>query len=178
MFSSKKPSHVALFDYEATKIEEIDLKKGDLLKVIKSVNQDWALAHNVLSNLRGNVPVNYIAKVDTLDAEELVEIFFRKYRSLIKLCYRYYFKDMSRREAIEMLQSPIGYELGKFLVRTPETSKNHEFSLSFLKDNSKTGKLAVKHIKIHKNKKGQFHINKDNFFPTVQELIQYYQKSE
>lgn len=65
----QKKEHIALFDYEATKVDEIDLTKNDIIKVLKIHNSDWSYVENVTSKKTGLVPNQYIAKIGSLDAE-------------------------------------------------------------------------------------------------------------
>jgi hypothetical protein len=64
MFCGSKKSHLAIFDYEATKIDEISFSKGDLFRVIAKVNDDWWKVHNLTEGFKGLVPNTYIGSIE------------------------------------------------------------------------------------------------------------------
>lgn len=63
---------VALYDYSARTEEDLGFNAGDMLEVIDKSPGDWwyALAvSGVSANKRGYIPANYVAPVESIDAE-------------------------------------------------------------------------------------------------------------
>ena len=62
---------VALFDYDARTSEDLTFKKGDYLEVKpENTAYDWCQAKSRSSQQEGYIPSNYVAEVNTLEAEE------------------------------------------------------------------------------------------------------------
>ena len=62
---------VALFDYDARTSEDLTFKKGDYLEVKpENTAYDWWQAKSRSSQQEGYIPSNYVAEVNTLEAEE------------------------------------------------------------------------------------------------------------
>ena len=62
---------VALFDYDARTSEDLTFKKGDYLEVKpENTAYDWWQAKSRSTQQEGYFPSNYVAEVNTLEAEE------------------------------------------------------------------------------------------------------------
>uniref|UniRef100_A0A8U8BPY4 Tyrosine-protein kinase n=1 Tax=Geospiza parvula TaxID=87175 RepID=A0A8U8BPY4_GEOPR len=87
------------------------------------------------------------------------------------LCCRWFFKDVSRKDAERQLLGP-GNMIGSFMIRDSETTKG-SYSLS-VRDGDELRGGAVKHYKIRTLDSGGFYISPRNNFNTLQELVQHY----
>lgn len=64
--------YVALYDYSARTEEDLSFNAGDTLEALDKSNRDWwyALAvSGVSANKEGYIPANYVAPVESIDAE-------------------------------------------------------------------------------------------------------------
>ncbi|KAK5600574.1 hypothetical protein CRENBAI_014807 [Crenichthys baileyi] len=107
--------YIALFDYSARTVDDLNFKTGDILEVLDSNAGEWWLARaitGISANNRGYIPANYVAIVESLYAEP------------------WYFPDMKRMDAEKVLLAE-GNRQGSFLVRNSESLKG-ELSLSVL----------------------------------------------
>lgn len=69
--SAVKPVYVALYDYDARTEEDLSFKKGEVLEVYpEDLRNDWWRARSRDTGGEGFIPSNYVAEVQTLDAEE------------------------------------------------------------------------------------------------------------
>ncbi|XP_024275661.1 tyrosine-protein kinase FRK isoform X2 [Oncorhynchus tshawytscha] len=100
----------------------------------------------------GYIPANYVAPVESLDAEP------------------WYFADTKRLDAEKLLLSE-GNQHGAFLIRHCESQKG-ELSLSVL-DRDK-----VKHYKLRKVDTGGYYVSRSRTFLTLRELVEHYSKLE
>ena len=64
------PLYVAKYDCFLKVDKCLNFKKGDLLYMLDRVEKDWWFAKSKLSGEEGYIPNNYVAEVNTLDAEE------------------------------------------------------------------------------------------------------------
>ena len=67
--------YIARYDFEPLEESQLQLNKGDLLYIETAVSADakefsWWLACSKNTGKVGYVPNNYVAKIDTLKAEE------------------------------------------------------------------------------------------------------------
>jgi hypothetical protein len=62
--------HIALYDYTARAEDDLTFKKGDHLRVLNQSDGDWWQAQLVSSGRKGFIPSNYVAKVQSIQAEE------------------------------------------------------------------------------------------------------------
>lgn len=148
--SAVKPVYVALYDYDARTEEDLSFKKGEVLEVYpEDLRNDWWRARSRDTGGEGFIPSNYVAEVQTLDAED------------------WYFGGIKRPEAEKLLKTPPN-EHGAFLVRD---SDKGGYALS-MKDGD-----MVKHYKIRTTDTGNFFIAHNNPFTTLSDLIQYYTKT-
>ena len=64
-------TYIGLYDYDARTAEDLSFRKGDKLRIINQQDGDWWQAQNALGQV-GYIPSNYVAKVQSIQAEELV----------------------------------------------------------------------------------------------------------
>lgn len=63
---------VALYDYAARAADDLSFKKGEHLRVLNQSDGDWWQAEHVVTMKKGFIPSNYVAKVQSIQAEEFV----------------------------------------------------------------------------------------------------------
>ncbi|XP_063810760.1 tyrosine-protein kinase Fgr isoform X2 [Pseudophryne corroboree] len=146
---------IALYDYEARTEDDLSFVKGDKLHIINNFEGDWWEARSLRSGATGYVPSNYVAPVNSIQAEE------------------WYFGKLGRKDADRQLMGE-GNMPGSFLIRESETTKG-AFSLS-IRDWDHTKGDHVKHYKVRKIDNGGFYITTRAQFDTVQELVQHYKE--
>ena len=61
---------VGKYDYDSRTDGNLSFKKGDLLYIISTDDEDWWFAQSVATDKEGYIPSNYVAKWGSLDAEE------------------------------------------------------------------------------------------------------------
>ena len=61
---------IALFDYEQRTSEDLSFSKGELLEVLNNLDGDWWQARSLESMKEGYIPSNYVARHQTIEAEE------------------------------------------------------------------------------------------------------------
>ncbi|KAK2883755.1 hypothetical protein QQF64_016518 [Cirrhinus molitorella] len=152
----EKPGYVyvALYDYTARTDNDLSFNAGDKLEPLRK-EEDWWYARaltGISANKEGYIPANYVAPIESLDAES------------------WYFPETKRLEAEKMLMSKENKN-GAFLIRNCE-SQAGELSLSVL-DNEK-----VKHYKIRKLDTGGYYVSRIRTFFTLRELVEHYSRSE
>ena len=62
--------YVALYDYNARAEDDLTFRKGDHLIVTNQSDGDWWQAQINGTSKRGFIPSNYVAKVQSIQAEE------------------------------------------------------------------------------------------------------------
>ncbi|KAK3880901.1 hypothetical protein Pcinc_014640 [Petrolisthes cinctipes] len=139
---------VGLFDYEARTENELSFKKNEYLKVLKQTNSDWWLVKSMITSLTGHVPLSFLAKLKSIEAEP------------------WYFGNMKRGECERHLLHTLN-DHGSFLVRDSESRKN-EYSLS-VRDMDK-----VTHYRIRPQDQGGVFITRRNPFPSLHALVAFY----
>ncbi|KAB1268851.1 Tyrosine-protein kinase Fgr [Camelus dromedarius] len=144
---------IALYDYEARTEDDLTFTKGEKFHILNNTEGDWWEARSLSSGQTGYIPSNYVAPVDSIQAEE------------------WYFGKIGRKDAERQLLSP-GNPRGAFLIRESETTKG-AYSLS-IRDWDQARGDHVKHYKIRKLDTGGFYITTRAQFDTVQELVQHY----
>ena len=66
-----KPLFIALYDYDARTSDDLSFNKGDILEVdIETLANDWWRALSRQNGREGYIPSNYVARYQTLEAEE------------------------------------------------------------------------------------------------------------
>lgn len=145
--------YIALFDYSARTEEDLNFHTGDLLEILDTSAGEWWIAKaitGISANKRGYIPANYVAPVESVNAEP------------------WYFPDTKRQDAEKLLLAE-GNQQGAFLVRNSESLKG-ELSLSVLHQG------RVKHYKLQKLDNGHYYVSKTKSFPTLKELVEYYSR--
>ncbi|KAL7872645.1 hypothetical protein SRHO_G00076280 [Serrasalmus rhombeus] len=149
------PVFVALFDYSARTAEDLSFHTGDTFQRLHDDDVDWWFVRalsGVSANKTGYIPCNYVAQVESLDAEP------------------WYFADTKRLDAEKLLLAD-GNQHGAFLIRHCE-SQAGELSLSVL-DQGK-----VKHYKIRRTDYSHYFVSRSHSFQTLKELVQHYSQQE
>ncbi|XP_056150991.1 tyrosine-protein kinase SRK2 [Lampris incognitus] len=151
----KTDVYIALYDYTARTEEDLSFSAGDKLEVLDKSAGDWWYA-KALTGLRvarrGYIPANYVAPVESIDAEP------------------WYFAETKRLDAEKLLLAE-GNQHGAFLIRNCESQKG-ELSLSVL--DSRT----VKHYKLRRTDSGHYYVSKTKPFETIKELVAHYSQQE
>lgn len=143
--------YIAQYDYNARTEEDLSFRTGDTLEALDKSAGDWWFAkalNGVSAPKKGYIPANYVAPVESIDAEP------------------WYFPDTKRLDAEKMLLAE-GNQHGAFLIRNCESQRG-ERSLSVLD----CGK--VKHYKLKKLENGHVFVSRARSFLTVQELVAHY----
>ncbi|XP_052328254.1 tyrosine-protein kinase Fgr isoform X1 [Oncorhynchus keta] len=144
---------IALYDYDARTEDDLSFQKGEKFHIINNTEGDWWEARSLDTGKSGYVPSNYVAPVDSIQAEE------------------WYFGKMGRKDAERQL---LGLEnpRGTFLIRESETTKG-AYSLSIRDWDDGKGD-HVKHYKIRKLDNGGYYITTRTQFDTVHQLVEHY----
>ncbi|XP_062415451.1 tyrosine-protein kinase SRK2 [Pungitius pungitius] len=143
--------YVAQYNYSARTEEDLSFHAGDTLEAIDKSHGDWWLAKaltGVFASRQGYIPANYVAPVESIDAEG------------------WYFPDTKRLDAEKMLLAE-GNRQGAFLIRNCE-SQQGERSLSVLDSG------RVKHYKVKKLANGHYFVSRNRSFATLKELVEHY----
>ncbi|XP_032877991.1 tyrosine-protein kinase Fyn [Amblyraja radiata] len=98
---------VALYDYDARTDDDLSFHKGEKFQILNNTEGDWWEARSLQTGGTGYIPSNYVAPVDSIQAEE------------------WYFGKLGRKEAERQLLS-ICNPRGTFLIRESETTKGKE----------------------------------------------------
>uniref|UniRef100_A0A663ETL8 Tyrosine-protein kinase n=1 Tax=Aquila chrysaetos chrysaetos TaxID=223781 RepID=A0A663ETL8_AQUCH len=61
---------IALYDYEARTEDDLTFQKGEKFHIINNTEGDWWEARSLSSGTTGYIPSNYVAPVDSIQAEE------------------------------------------------------------------------------------------------------------
>ncbi|XP_051880168.1 tyrosine-protein kinase Fyn isoform X2 [Pristis pectinata] len=147
---------VALYDYDARTDDDLSFHKGEKFQILNNTEGDWWEARSLQTGGTGYIPSNYVAPVDSIQAEE------------------WYFGKLGRKEAERQLLS-VCNPRGTFLIRESETTKG-AYSLS-IRDWDDTKGDHVKHYKIRKLDSGGYYITTRAQFETLQQLVQHYAES-
>lgn len=143
--------YVALYDYSARTEEDLSFNAGDTLEAQSKDAGEWWFAKaltGISANKKGYIPANYVAPVESIDAEP------------------WYFPETKRLDAEKMLLAESNQQ-GAFLIRNCESQKG-ELSLSVL-DNGR-----VKHYKVKRLENAQYFVSRTKAFDTLKELVEYY----
>ncbi|KAM8840286.1 tyrosine-protein kinase Fgr isoform 2-T2 [Spinachia spinachia] len=144
---------IALYEYDARTEDDLTFQKGEKFQIINNTEGDWWEARSLDTGHSGYIPSNYVAPVDSIQAEE------------------WYFGKMGRKDAERQLVGH-GNQRGTFLIRESETTKG-AYSLS-IRDWDENKGDHVKHYKIRKLDNGGYYITTRSQFDTVQELVVHY----
>ena len=74
---------VALYDYDARTEEDLSFKKGENLIILNDTQGDWWYARSKSTKLEGYIPSNYVAKLESIEAEPLVLSFLISQISIV-----------------------------------------------------------------------------------------------
>lgn len=69
MGTSNTKVFVALYDYDARTDEDLSFKKGEQLLIVNDTQGDWWYARSKSTKLEGYIPSNYVAKLESIEAE-------------------------------------------------------------------------------------------------------------
>uniref|UniRef100_A0A8B9LB74 Tyrosine-protein kinase n=1 Tax=Astyanax mexicanus TaxID=7994 RepID=A0A8B9LB74_ASTMX len=144
---------IALYDYDARTEDDLTFQKGEKFHIINNTEGDWWEARSLDTGKSGYIPSNYVAPVDSIQAEE------------------WYFGKMGRKDAERQLLGQ-NNPRGTFLIRESETTKG-AYSLS-IRDWDDAKGDHVKHYKIRKLDNGGYYITTRSQFETVQQLVVHY----
>uniref|UniRef100_A0AAY4C716 Tyrosine-protein kinase n=1 Tax=Denticeps clupeoides TaxID=299321 RepID=A0AAY4C716_9TELE len=144
---------IALYDYDARTEDDLSFQKGEKFHIINNSEGDWWEARSLDTGNSGYIPSNYVAPVDSIQAEE------------------WYFGKIGRKDAERQLLSQ-NNPRGTFLIRESETTKG-AYSLS-IRDWDDVKADHVKHYKIRKLDNDGYYITTRTQFDTVQQLVQHY----
>ncbi|XP_061615851.1 tyrosine-protein kinase Fgr isoform X2 [Phyllopteryx taeniolatus] len=144
---------IALYGYDARTEDDLTFQKGEKFQIINNTEGDWWEARSLDTGNAGYIPSNYVAPVDSIQAEE------------------WYFGKMGRKDAERQLLGH-GNQRGTFLIRESETTKG-AYSLSIRDWDDNKGD-HVKHYKIRKLDNGGYYITTRSQFDTVQQLVTHY----
>uniref|UniRef100_A0A7N6BIN1 non-specific protein-tyrosine kinase n=1 Tax=Anabas testudineus TaxID=64144 RepID=A0A7N6BIN1_ANATE len=61
---------VALYDYEARTEDDLSFRKGERFQILNSTEGDWWEARSLTTGGTGYIPSNYVAPVDSIQAED------------------------------------------------------------------------------------------------------------
>ncbi|RXM99499.1 Tyrosine-protein kinase Fyn [Acipenser ruthenus] len=146
---------LALYEYDARTEDDLSFMKGEKFHIINNAEGDWWEARSLDTGRTGYIPSNYVAPVDSIQAEE------------------WYFGKMGRKDAERQLLC-IGNPRGTFLIRESETTKG-AYSLS-IRDWDEAKGDHVKHYKIRKLDNGGYYITTRSQFDTVSQLVKHYKE--
>ncbi|XP_036603306.1 tyrosine-protein kinase Fgr [Trichosurus vulpecula] len=144
---------IALYGYDARTEDDLTFTKGEKFHILNNTEGDWWEARSLSSGRTGYIPSNYVAPVNSIQAEE------------------WYFGKIGRKDAERQLLSPSNPR-GTFLIRESETTQG-TYSLSIRDWDEKKGD-HVKHYKIRKLDNGGYYITTRVQFDSVQKLVQHY----
>ncbi|OXB61934.1 hypothetical protein ASZ78_013979 [Callipepla squamata] len=150
---------VALFNYNARTEDDLSFQAGDKLEVLDASHEGWWYARLLLPEgsacpgrkLQGYIPANYIAAVQSIEAEP------------------WFFGPIKRADAERQLLYP-GNRAGAFLIRESESLKG-EYSLSVFDG------VSVKHYRIRRLNGEGFFLSRLKTFKTLNEFVDYYSKT-
>ncbi|XP_068125358.1 tyrosine-protein kinase Fgr [Hyperolius riggenbachi] len=154
-FFRRRSDHLHLYDYEARTEDDLSFIKGEKFHIISTSEGDWWEARSLRSGFTGYIPSNYVAPLNSIQAEE------------------WYFGKLGRKDAERQLMAE-GNTPGSYVIRESEATKG-AFSLS-VRDWDNIKGDHIKHYKIRKIDNGGFYITSRVQFDTVQELVQYYKE--
>ncbi|XP_012888246.1 PREDICTED: tyrosine-protein kinase Fyn [Dipodomys ordii] len=140
---------VALYDYEARTEDDLSFHKGEKFQILNSSEGDWWEARSLTTGETGYIPSNYVAPVDSIQAEE---------------------NTASSLEPWEC--APTGKGEKKRQSLSPAFGSG-AYSLSIRDWDDMKGD-HVKHYKIRKLDNGGYYITTRAQFETLQQLVQHY----
>ena len=61
---------LGLYQYDARTSEDLSFKKGEKLQIINNADGDWWLARSMATGQEGYIPSNYVAPMESVQAQE------------------------------------------------------------------------------------------------------------
>jgi len=61
---------IGLYDYDARTAEDLSFKKSEQLQIVNNTDGDWWLARSLVTGKEGYIPSNYVAPVQSVQAQE------------------------------------------------------------------------------------------------------------
>ncbi|XP_019856454.1 PREDICTED: uncharacterized protein LOC100638653 isoform X2 [Amphimedon queenslandica] len=147
--TTKNKLFKASYNFEAQTLDDLTLKKGEVLEVVTyDDDHRWWYMHSLHTDKEGYVPINYILPIEG------------KY----SLMYKYiYYHTVSRDEAEERL-SQTGTQAGTFLIRE---------SISGTNTLSVKGGVTIRHYHIY-IEKNKYYIYPHVKFDSLNDLVHHY----
>ena len=142
--------YVGKYDYDRRADDDLGFKKGDLMYILHTNDEDWWMAHSKETGKEGFIPSNYVAKWKTLEAEE------------------WFFGSIRRVEAERLLRLPPN-QYGSFLVRESDTCTG-DYNLTVM------DREILRSYRIKKLDNGTFFVTRQVTFDTIHDLIHYYEQ--
>jgi fyn-related kinase len=139
---------VGLYRYEARTPEDLSFEKGDQLQIINNNDGDWWLARSLRTRREGYIPSNYVAPVESVQAQE------------------WFFGKIKRSDAEKKLLQ-VGNQSGTYLIRESESQPGN-YSLS-VRDGE-----TVKHYRIRKIDGGGCYIAPRAMCSSLDDLVRHY----
>ena len=65
---------VGLYDYDARTAEDLSFRKAERLQIVNNTDGDWWLARSMVTGKEGYIPSNYVAPVQSVQAQEYVNM--------------------------------------------------------------------------------------------------------
>ncbi|OCT60304.1 tyrosine-protein kinase Srms [Xenopus laevis] len=143
----------ALYSFDARSKDELTIEQGEELYTLRDEG-DYLLVRKLTGSMEsGLVPKSYVAQSSLPGGHYSIQ-------------ERWYFEVANRNDAERLLLSPPNAH-GSFLVRPSDSTPGH-YSLSVRNENK------VSHFRISVSAKGEFYIQNERFFATIEELIGFY----
>ncbi|KAG0713295.1 Tyrosine-protein kinase Btk29A [Chionoecetes opilio] len=140
---------VALYDYDATEVGDMSLRKHDELEVLDDAQEHWWKMRNIETGLEGFAPSNYVREQGSNCLQQ----------------YDWYLGNARRPRAEDLLMKE--EREGGFFVRNSSTNSGI-YTLSVF---SKQSRPQVKHYHIKKDQEGHYFLSHHIKCPTIPELI-------
>ncbi|KAK7145972.1 hypothetical protein R3I93_013636 [Phoxinus phoxinus] len=148
--------YTALWPFKARADDELSFQDGEQFRIYKREGDWWTafkLDRTGKVSAKGVVPKNYLARRQTVKEQP------------------WYFGTLDRFETQNLLMAP-GNGVGAFLVRQSE--KNHIGCVLSVVISDR----EVKHIKIHENQNGSFHLDPSEMFESLEMLVEHYRREQ
>ncbi|XP_053565666.1 protein-tyrosine kinase 6 [Bombina bombina] len=143
---------ISQWEFNARAPDEISFKPGERFQILERTGEWWLATKLDASGNQigkpGYVPHNYLAEEGSVEEQP------------------WYFGEVSRTEAVNLLMNE-GNGTGSFLIRASD-KQGFPYALSVRSEDS------VKHFKILKNTKGEYHLSSVSSFPNLMKLIEYF----
>ncbi|XP_063065530.1 tyrosine-protein kinase SRK2-like [Engraulis encrasicolus] len=140
----------ALYSFEARTEDEMSFAEGDVFRVTEWL-EDWLTAEKLVNGVvvdSGLVPNNYLVKEHVMDSQP------------------WFVGKLNRFEAQKLLQEAKNVD-GTFLVR-----RSDKDDVGYVLSVKVGGNM--KHLRIDEGEDGHFYVAKNQTFPTVEALVNYY----